>query len=81
MDKNERLSYLDTRSVNEATKRTIDIILKQYSDLKQSQLTPLTGTLYEERVKAIKNSLFLKYAGIEFESIFQKMYIDTKYTT
>jgi len=78
IDKNERLSYLDTRHTNETVKRVIANVLKSYVLVKGERISVNTA-FYKEKEEAIRNSLFLKYTGIEFESIFQSMYKDKKF--
>lgn len=78
IDKNERLTYLDTRHTNETVKRVIDSTIQSYILVKGDRIT-FNTSFYSEKVEAIKNSLFLKYTGIEFESIFQAIYKDKKF--
>ena len=78
MDKVARLTLLDSRSANAVTKRIIDQVIKDFISIRSNNLV-LNDTLYEERVRAIKNALFLKYTCIEFEAIFQSIYVDKKF--
>ncbi|BDH16410.1 MAG: hypothetical protein [Bacteriophage sp.] len=68
IDNNERLTYLDTRHTNQALKRIITSTISNYLDIKRkNNNTFMSKELLESRYRAIRNALFLKYAGIEFE--------------
>lgn len=79
MDRNERLTYLNTRSTNESAKRVISQVLADYINIRAGK-AEINQSFYQERITAIKNALFLKYTGIEFESVFQSIYLDKKFT-
>lgn len=82
MDKVERVAYLDVRNSNETAKRAISAVLKAYVDLRiVQQMDAASSSFYEDTVQAVKNALFLKYTGIEFEAIFQSIFIDKKIDT
>lgn len=77
MDRNERLSYLESRHGNETASRIISQVMSDYIAIRM-EVTALDQSFIKERVEAVKNSLFLKYTGIEFEGIFQAMYTNRK---
>lgn len=80
IDSNERLTYLDTRHTKEATKRIIKSIISAYIDIKKKNNKELLDQeFYQARFRGMRNSLFLKYTGIEFEDVtFVNNYNDRK---
>jgi hypothetical protein len=78
IDRNERMTYLDSRQTNELTKRLINSTLDNYKRAKLNNENIDAEVLTTARANALKNALFLKFTGIEFEAVFQSIYIDRK---
>ena len=78
IDRNERMTYLDARQTNELTKRLINTTLDNYKRAKLNNENIDGQVLTMARANSLKNALFLKYTGIEFEAVFQSIYKDRK---
>ena len=78
IDSNERVTILDSRNTNELAKRVIDTVLSKYVVMKENNNPAINEDLLKERARAMLNKLFIKYACMEFESIFQTYFIDRK---
>lgn len=74
MDNLQKVAFNDNFHTNETSKRIITSVLDKYVNELRVQPTSYTPA----RIEAIRNSLFLKYTCIEFESIFQSIYKDKK---
>lgn len=78
IDSNERLTYLNSRNTNKLVTRMINSTLNAYIENKIENKLTLNPNLLEERKRAIRNALFLKFCNIEFEGIFQLYSKDRK---
>ena len=70
IDSNERVTILDSRNTNELAKRVIDTVLSKYVVMKENNNPAINEDLLKERARAMRNKLFIKYACMEFESVF-----------
>ena len=77
IDSNERLTLLQSRHTDNLSKRVIETVLDSYITIKGNSVV-VSPTFFEEKVRAVKNSLFIKYSGIEFEGLFQGISVDNK---
>ena len=76
MDKIERLAFLETRHMNETAKRIIKSTLAEILRIKEEKRGD--SAFLQDRMKSVKNTLFLKFIGVDYEGIFQPIYIDRK---
>ena len=77
IDSNERLTLLQSRHTDNLSKRVIETVLDSYITIKGNSVV-VSPTFFEEKVRAVKNSLFIKYSGIEFEGLFQGISVDNE---
>lgn len=75
MESSERLSFLENRHLDETTKRIIDTTLNKYIELQETD----KNGVQKDRVEALKNALFIKFIGVEFELLFQNQSLDDKF--
>ena len=77
MESTERLSYLDNRQLNESVKRIVTTAVENYVKVQQSNADS-NSNVTDRAIDAIKNQLFLKFTGIDYELLFQSVYLDRK---
>lgn len=74
MDTLARSATEESLLVDDTVNRVIDTAIKRYIDINTKIAQPFTAEVRE----AVLNTLFLKYTGIEFEGIFQSIYVNKK---
>jgi hypothetical protein len=79
MESTERLSYLDNRQLNESVKRIVKTAVENYVKVQQSNANS-NNAVTDRAIEALKNQLFLKFTGIDYELLFQSVYLDRKLT-
>ncbi|CCE26112.1 g088 [Yersinia phage phiR1-37] len=77
MESTERLSYLDNRQLNESVKRIVTTAVENYVKVQQSNADS-NSNVTDRAIEALKNQLFLKFTGIDYELLFQSVYLDRK---
>lgn len=77
MESTERLSYLDNRQLNESVKRIVTTAVENYVKVQQSNADS-NSNVTDRAIEALKNQLFLKFTGIDYELLFQSIYLDRK---
>lgn len=77
MESTERLSYLDNRQLNESVKRIVKTAVENYVKVQQSNAES-NKQVTDNAIEAMKNQLFLKFTGIDYELLFQSVYLDRK---
>lgn len=77
MESTERLSYLDNRQLNESVKRIVTTAVENYVKVQQSNADS-NNNITDRAIEALKNQLFLKFTGIDYELLFQSVYLDRK---
>lgn len=77
MESTERLSYLDNRQLNESVKRIVTTAVENYVKVQQSNADS-NSNVTDRAIEALKNQLFLKFTGIDYELLFQPIYLDRK---
>jgi hypothetical protein len=80
LDSNERLIYLDSNNLNDTAKRLIEATANAIKTIKAGNSVNSADDIFAERARAIRNQLFIKYTGMEYESLFQSIFIDRKYS-
>jgi hypothetical protein len=77
MESTERLSYLDNRQLNESVKRIVKTAVENYVRIQQDNANA-SKVVTDRAIEALKNQLFLKFTGIDYELLFQSVYLDRK---
>ena len=77
MESTERLSYLDNRQLNESVKWIVTTAVENYVKVQQSNADS-NSNVTDRAIEALKNQLFLKFTGIDYELLFQSIYLDRK---
>lgn len=74
-DKNARVLYLDGRQLNNTAKRIIKSTIAEIEYQKQKSKV---DAFELDKANSIRNALFLKFVGIDYEGIFQPYFKNRK---
>ena len=75
-DKNAKVLFLDSRQLNNTAKR---IIKSTLIEIERQRVKALGSEAFELRkAEAIRNALFLKFIGADYEGVFQPYFKNRK---